>query len=136
MFLTVIFRNDKITVNDSNYLSPSNTRKFTISFWVKFNRTSFKGEGSQKDYINFLGKGSSNNHEYTFRYYNSTSRTPNRISFSLYSLTGGTGTTGGNNGGTGSGGSGGGGGGAGAVGANAGASGGNGGAGVSNSITG
>ena len=85
--------NDKITVNDSNYLSPSNTRKFTISFWVKFNRTSFKGEGSQKDYINFLGKGSSNNHEYTFRYYNSTSRTPNRISFSLYSLTGGTGTT-------------------------------------------
>src|SRR3989344_1881335 len=58
--------NDKITVNDSNSLSPSTTNEFAISYWVKFDRTSFVGEGASRDYINFLAKGTSNNHEYTF----------------------------------------------------------------------
>lgn len=85
--------NDKITVKDSNYLSPSTTKAFTVSTWVKFDRTAFVGEGSQKDYINFIGKGSAGNHEYVFRQYNSSGKTANRISFSMYNLSGGNGAT-------------------------------------------
>ncbi len=81
--------NDKITVNDSNSLSPSITNQFTISTWVKFSDNSFVGEGSTRDYVNFLGKGMANNHEYTFRQFNSSSQNGNnRISFSLYNLAG------------------------------------------------
>src|SRR3989344_1417002 len=86
--------NDKISVRDNNALSPSTRNALTISTWVRFDKTEFVGEGSQKDYINFLGKGQSGSHEYTFRYYNSSSRNnANKISFSLYNLDGGYGTT-------------------------------------------
>ncbi|MBX4196208.1 LamG domain-containing protein [Candidatus Pacearchaeota archaeon] len=86
--------NDKITVADANDLSPSTTNAFTVSLWVKFDRTSFVGEGSHKDYVHFLGKSSSGNHEFVFRQYNSSNneKRNNRISFYMFNLDGGLGS--------------------------------------------
>jgi hypothetical protein len=86
--------NDKIVVPDDDTLSPSNTGEFTVAFWVKFKRTSFVGEGKNKDYISFLGKGSEDNHEFVFRYYNSSNKEGrnNRISFYMFNPDGGLGS--------------------------------------------
>jgi len=85
--------NDYIEVSDSNSLSPSTTNKYTIAFWVKFNRTKFIGEGNNKDYINILGKGDDGEHEFVFRYYNSSNieGRNNRISFYMFNPQGGLG---------------------------------------------
>ncbi|MBX4196207.1 hypothetical protein KW805_01310 [Candidatus Pacearchaeota archaeon] len=83
--------NDKITVADSNDLSPSATGAFSISIWLRVDRTAFVGEGSQSNYINILGKGATGNHEFVLRQFNSSGTNANKISFSLYNLAGGTG---------------------------------------------
>ena len=87
--------NDKITTPDSSDLSPSTTHAMSLAFWLKIERTSFVGEGSQQDYIHILGKGSSaNGYEFALRQYNSSSTSGNnRISFSIFNLTGGSGAT-------------------------------------------
>lgn len=87
--------NDKIALIDRNSLSPSTTDAFTIAFWIRFDKTSFVGEGSQRDYVHFLGKGSTLlGYEYAFRQYNKSSASgANRISFSLFNLAGGSGAT-------------------------------------------
>ncbi len=86
--------NDRIRIKDSNYLSPSNKNSFSIAFWIRFDKTNFVGEGSQRDYINFLGKGIPKNHEYVFRQFNGSSKSGNdRVSFSMYNSNGGAGAS-------------------------------------------
>lgn len=83
---------NSINVDDSDSLSPSTFgQNFTISFWVKFDKTVFVGEGSKKDYINFLGKGNSDDgQEFVFRYFNSSNSEgkDNRISFYAFNQEG------------------------------------------------
>lgn len=89
-------KRSSIKVEDSDSLSPSKFgQKFTVSFWIKFDNTNFVGEGSYKDYIDFLGKGSINKgYEWGFRQYNSSNSEGrnNRISFYAYNLKGGLGS--------------------------------------------
>lgn len=84
-----------IQVNDADELSPSTFKyNFTVSFWIKFDQTSFIGEGSNRDYINYLGKGSvDNGYEWFFRQYNSSNAEGrnNRISFYAFNPEGGLG---------------------------------------------
>jgi len=85
----------RIRVNDSDSLSPhTSNQHFTVSFWIKFRKTDFVGEGTKKDYINFLGKGNSvNGQEFAFRKYNSSNAQGrnNRISFYVFNPEGGLG---------------------------------------------
>lgn len=87
---------DLITVKDSDSLSPSTTGAFTIAYWAKFGRTKFVGEGSGKNYINYLGKGvygSNPSNEFHFRQHNgsNTEGRNNRISFYVFNPEGGLG---------------------------------------------
>lgn len=86
---------DNIKINDFDSLSPSTFgQHFTVSFWAKFDETTFIGEGSQKNYINFLGKGNSvDGQEFVFRQYNSSNSEGrnNRISFYAFNQEGGLG---------------------------------------------
>jgi|GEM_PF-1796120 len=83
---------DYVSVQDNKVLSVNNTGQLSISVWFNPETLSFKGESS--GYVNFLGKGKSGQHEYTFRFYNSSNseKRPNRISFYVFNLTGGYGT--------------------------------------------
>ncbi|MBX4212260.1 LamG domain-containing protein [Candidatus Pacearchaeota archaeon] len=87
---------DKITIPDSPLLSPAIWDGFSVALWVKFDKTSFVGEGSGKDYIHFLGKGGNgNDYEYMFRQYNSSNaeKRPDRISFYMFNISGGLGVS-------------------------------------------
>jgi len=86
--------NDRITVKDADSLSPNTTGNFTVSFWVKFTDKDFLGEGSKRDYANFLGKGYvEKGYEWVFRQYNSSNSEArnNRISFYAFNKEGGLG---------------------------------------------
>lgn len=85
---------DRITIPDSTSLSVNTNSGFTFALWVNFRRTKFIGEGSQNNYLHFAGKSEDNNHEYTFRQYNSSNAEGrnNRLSFYVFNLHGGLGT--------------------------------------------
>ena len=84
---------DLIQIKDSPLLSPStHNGQLTVSFYVKFTNTKFNGK--EKNYINYIGKGSSENgYEWTFRQYNESNseNRNNRLSFYTFNKTGGLG---------------------------------------------
>lgn len=84
---------DYISVPDSDILSPSITGQYSVTFWVKFLKTAFIGEGSTNSYINYMGKGESQNYEFSFRQHNSSNpdNRPDRISTYTFNLNGGLG---------------------------------------------
>lgn len=86
---------DNIKTADSDALSPSSFGQyFTISFWIRFDETVFAIEGLDKDYTNYLEKGSSDEgYEWSFRKYNSSNLNGrnDRISFYTFNPRGGLG---------------------------------------------
>lgn len=85
---------DYLEIPDSNSLSPStNGEKMTVAFWM--NPATFNFTGEQAGYVNFFGKGTSGNQEWTFRMYNTTAQDggsrAKRVSFYGYNLSGGLG---------------------------------------------
>lgn len=86
---------DKIIVSDSDELSPSTYGgNFTVCFFIRFNNKNFIGEGSEKDYLNYLGKGNDRQgNEWLFRQYNSSNSEgrENRLSFYIFNKEGGLG---------------------------------------------
>lgn len=86
--------NSYIEIPDNSKLSPSNyNEQITVSFWIKPATFNFKGES--QGYVNYLGKGTPNQHEYTFRLYNYTAMDSvlrdRRVSFYAFNLVGGQG---------------------------------------------
>jgi hypothetical protein len=83
-----------LEISDDESLSPANSnQKMTVTFWMKADTFDFEGENA--GYVNFLGKGTAGNHEWTFRLYNndawdSVSRSK-RLSFYSFNLNGGLG---------------------------------------------
>ncbi len=84
---------DYIVIPDNDKLSPSTSQAFTISFWINFHKNDFSPKGS-KSYIQFLGKASPGNYEFSFRQFNNSNseNKNNRISFYLFNLSGGLGS--------------------------------------------
>ncbi|MCK5451870.1 MAG: hypothetical protein KAI51_00360, partial [Candidatus Aenigmarchaeota archaeon] len=78
---------DYVEVADADELSVSNTGKFTVSFWIKPATSEFEGS-SASGYREILGKGSSGEHEYLVRFFNSSVSGANTILFILQSLAG------------------------------------------------
>ena len=88
-------KNDKIVIPDNLDLSVATTGEFTIAMWTRFDRTTFTGEGYQRNYLHFLGKGGNGgDYEWMWRQHNASNREgrPNRISFYIFNLKGGLGT--------------------------------------------
>ncbi len=87
---------DYIEIADSDDFSPNYTgNRFSVSFWVKFDDTSFIGEGTYDDYKNYLGKSTwGEGYEWEFRQYNSSNieNRGNRLSFYAFNITGGLGS--------------------------------------------
>lgn len=85
---------DYIEIPDADNLSPSNSgEKMTVAFWM--NPVTFDFTGENQGYVNFLGKGTSGNQEWTFRMYNATAQDggsrAKRVSFYGFNLAGGLG---------------------------------------------
>jgi hypothetical protein len=83
-----------LEIPDSDSLSPASSgEKITIAFWL--NPATFNFTGENAGYVNFLGKGVSGQHEWTFRIYNSTAQDggsrAKRVSFYAFNLSGGLG---------------------------------------------
>lgn len=90
----IFSENAYLEIADADDLSASTTGELTVSFWVRFDSTEFVGEGSQNDYIHFLGKGgNSGDYEYMFRQYNSSNAQDrnDRVSFYHFNPEGGLG---------------------------------------------
>lgn len=86
-----------IKVKDSRTLSPKTyNNHFSVAFFVKFDNTSFIGQGYNNSYINYLGKANPGNYEWEFRQYNSSNpdNRPNRLSFYAFNKKGGLGAGG------------------------------------------
>lgn len=79
-----------IEIPDKNYLSIASTKELTISIWMKLEVLDFPST-EREDYVHWLGKGVSGQHEYTFRIYNLSSYRPNRISGYVFNPSGGLG---------------------------------------------
>lgn len=89
--------NSEIKVRDSKTLSPETyDNHFSVSFFVKFENTSFVGQGFSKSYVNYIGKAKPRNYEWEFRQYNSSNPDgrPNRLSFYAFNKEGGFGSGG------------------------------------------
>lgn len=84
---------DAIIIPDNDNLSPSTSGNFTVSFWIKFKNTRFSSIGN-KNYLQFMGKGTEDNYEFSFRQYNSSNseNKGDRVSFYLFNLSGGLGS--------------------------------------------
>lgn len=83
-----------LEIPDSDSLSPATYgERITIAFWM--NPATFNFTGENEGYVNFLGKGVSGQHEWTFRVYNSTAQDggsrAKRVSFYAFNLSGGLG---------------------------------------------
>lgn len=78
-----------INIPDKSYLSISTTGKLSISVWMKVETLNFPV--TTNDYVHWIGKGTSNQHEYTLRVYNQNSDRPSRISCYAFNLSGGLG---------------------------------------------
>lgn len=87
---------DLVVVYDADNLSPATTGEFTFGCWMKFDATSFDGEGTG-GYVNFIGKGTYSSqsdpgqNEWHFRQYPRSSGRPDRVSFYGFNREGGLG---------------------------------------------
>ncbi len=77
-----------IEIPDNNLISIPTTGQLTISVWMRPDVLDFSTGG---DYIHWMGKGVSGQHEYVLRMYNKNSIRPNRTSCYSYNLSGGLG---------------------------------------------
>jgi len=80
--------NQYIEIPDNNLISIPTTGELTISVWMRPDVLDFSTGG---DYIHWMGKGVSGQHEYVLRMYNKNSPRPNRTSCYSYNLSGGLG---------------------------------------------
>lgn len=85
--------NEMIIVDDSDQLSINESSGFTVMLWIRFDNTTFVGDGSSRDYINFIAKGSEGEYEWGLRQYNRSNEgnRGNRISFYAFNRDGGLG---------------------------------------------
>jgi len=81
-----------VQIPDNNQYSVTNTGEMTVSFWMRPDTLNFDKDISS-GYVNFLGKGVSGAHEWTFRMYSqdNTEGRDNRISFYVFNPDGGLG---------------------------------------------
>jgi hypothetical protein len=84
--------NAYVEVPDHNDFSLPTTGRLSISVWMRPGTLTFPDiEGT--GYVHWMGKGSTNRHEWTFRMYSldNTEGRENRVSFYLFNLSGGLG---------------------------------------------
>jgi hypothetical protein len=86
-----------LEVADHNRWSPATTGAFTIEAWLNPSTLRFTSGESDDCYVHWLGKGMSNQHEWTLRMYSNVTRCetpqrPNRTSVYAFNLRGGLGT--------------------------------------------
>ena len=78
-----------LEIPDADQLSIGSTDKLSISVWMRIDTLDFPA--SQNNYVHWMGKGVSGQHEWTFRIYNLNSTRPNRTSCYAYNTSGGLG---------------------------------------------
>jgi hypothetical protein len=78
-----------IQIPDQASLSISTTGQLSISVWLKPDSLNFVK--SENNYVHWMGKGMTNQQEWTFRMYNLDSQRPNRMSCYAFNLSGGLG---------------------------------------------
>lgn len=81
--------NQYIEVPDNNMPSIATTGMLSISVWMRCDTLDFPNP--EGEYVHWMGKGVSSQHEWTFRIYNLNSSRPNRTSCYAFNLTGGLG---------------------------------------------
>jgi hypothetical protein len=86
-----------LEVADHNRWSPATTGAVTIEAWVNPSTLRFTSGEADDCYVHWLGKGGSNQHEWTLRMYSNVTRCetpqrPNRTSVYAFNLSGGLGT--------------------------------------------
>lgn len=84
-----------IEIPDQDHLSIAETKELTISVWLKLEVLNYPSTERQ-DYIHWMGKGTTGQHEYTLRMYNLDSTyepgyRPNRTSAYVFNPSGGLG---------------------------------------------
>lgn len=84
--------NQFIEASDQDYLSISETGKLSVSVWMSCDTLDFPSTTTEYPYVHWMGKGITNNHEWTFRIYNKNSYRPNRTSAYAFNLSGGLGS--------------------------------------------
>jgi len=83
--------NDDVEVVDNASLSPSTTGAFSVSFLMAPSVLVYSdstGSLPEGPYVNFLGKGVANQHEWTFRIHDETGTKANMVSFYVWPLVG------------------------------------------------
>lgn len=86
-----------LEVTDHSRWSPATTGAFTIEAWVNPSTLRFTNGRANTCFVHWLGKGTSNQHEWTMRMYSNvtpceTPQRPNRTSVYAFNLAGGLGT--------------------------------------------
>ena len=82
--------NQYIEIPDADQLSISTTKELSISVWMRCDTLNFPS--AEREYVHWIGKGISDQHEWTMRIYNLNSYRPNRTSCYVFNLSGGLGS--------------------------------------------
>src|SRR6478609_8748863 len=82
--------NQYIEIPDADQLSIASTGELSISVWMRPDVLDFPS--IENEYVHWMGKGVSSQHEWVFRIYDLTSSRPNRTSCYAFNLAGGLGS--------------------------------------------